>query len=275
MSEAESGSKPTDHGGGKASKDEFSCGGNARTAECFGAAAQKEKAELNADLEVLAYKKKRTSKVFEIPYVVPSLRNEPLLPTNQIPEETSIMEQAEIQNNTTEKLDNNISNMGSQRFERFSDWNKLVDTIARLQHIAESNQGKGHCHHGRGLHLCRDSLNPVNSRSAERNIIKAVQAETYNEELLSCVEGKNIPANSSLVSLNPFVDQEGILRVGGRLSHADIGINEQHPIIISGKHHIATLLIRKLHHQVKHQGRLITNGAQNWWLFDLIWFLVF
>ncbi|XP_063397214.1 uncharacterized protein LOC134681506 [Mytilus trossulus] len=154
-----------------------------------------------------------------------------------------------------------ISNMGSQRFDRFSDWNKLVGTIARLQHIVDSYQGKASCHHGRGWHLCGESLNLVNSRRAEINIIKAVQEETYTDELLSCVEGKNIPANSPLVSLNPFVDQEGILRVGGRLSHADIEINEKHPIIIPGKHHIATLLIRKFHHQVKHQGRLITNGA--------------
>ncbi|CAC5415645.1 unnamed protein product [Mytilus coruscus] len=91
--------------------------------------------------------------------------------------------------------------MGSQRFERFSDWNKLVDTIARLQHIAESYQGKAHCHHGTGWHLCRESLNLVNSRRAEINIIKAVQAETYTEELLSSVEGKNIPANSPLNNL--------------------------------------------------------------------------
>ncbi|VDI77363.1 Hypothetical predicted protein [Mytilus galloprovincialis] len=154
-----------------------------------------------------------------------------------------------------------ISNMGYQRFDRFSDWNKLVGTIARLQHIVDSYQGKASCHHGRGWHLYRESLNLVNSRRAEINIIKAVQAETYTDELLSCVEAKSIQAKSPLVSLNPFVDQEGILRVGGRLSHADIEINEKHPIIIPGKHHIATLLIRKFHHQVKHQGRLITNGV--------------
>ncbi|CAG2248295.1 unnamed protein product [Mytilus edulis] len=79
-----------------------------------------------------------------------------------------------------------ISNMGSQRFDRFSDWNKLVGTIARLQHIADSYQSKAPCHHGRGWHLCRESLDLVNSRRAEMNIIKAVQAETYTDELLSC-----------------------------------------------------------------------------------------
>ncbi|CAC5358982.1 unnamed protein product [Mytilus coruscus] len=127
----------------------------------FKAAAQKEKAELNADLEVLAYEKEAAAadaevvvlqsegsdertersspgikyiasertqtyveeqsslkshhsvlqpeKEFEIPYMVPSLRNAPLLPINQIPEETSILEQAEIPSKTTEILDNSVT----------------------------------------------------------------------------------------------------------------------------------------------------------------------
>ncbi|KAI4892094.1 hypothetical protein NFI96_003231 [Prochilodus magdalenae] len=70
-----------------------------------------------------------------------------------------------------------------------------------------------------------------------------------------------IPKSSPLRKLNPFVDADGLLRVGGRITLADIPLEEKHPIIVPKKHHIATLLVRHYHEQVAHQGRHLTEGA--------------
>ena len=56
------------------------------------------------------------------------------------------------------------------------------------------------------------------------------------------------------------MDQQGILRVGGRLSKLN-NSPEVHPVIIPKKHFIAVLLTRHFHEQVSHQGRLLTEGA--------------
>ena len=67
--------------------------------------------------------------------------------------------------------------------------------------------------------------------------------------------------------LNPFMDSDGILCVGGRLNQAPIDVAERNPIIIYGKHHVAQLIIRHYHELTKHQGRHYTEvRAAGFWL---------
>lgn len=60
--------------------------------------------------------------------------------------------------------------------------------------------------------------------------------------------------------MSPFLDQDGLLRVGSRTSSADMCFDDKHPVIIS-KTHTATLLVRHYHDQVAHQGRHFTEGV--------------
>ena len=57
------------------------------------------------------------------------------------------------------------------------------------------------------------------------------------------------------------MDEDGLLRVGGRLNRAKIQNGERNPIIISGKHHIAKLIVQHYHEATYHQGRHFTEGA--------------
>ncbi|KAI7814396.1 hypothetical protein IRJ41_017003, partial [Triplophysa rosa] len=56
-------------------------------------------------------------------------------------------------------------------------------------------------------------------------------------------------------------DRNQLLRVGGRIEQSDLSMNEVHPIIVPGRHHLATLLVSHYHKAVKHQGRHLTEGA--------------
>lgn len=51
------------------------------------------------------------------------------------------------------------------------------------------------------------------------------------------------------------------MRVGGRLRHSRLTEAEKHPILISGRHYIAKLIVRHYHEQIKHQRRHITEGS--------------
>ena len=62
------------------------------------------------------------------------------------------------------------------------------------------------------------------------------------------------------MKLDPFIDSEGVLRVGGRLKHSNLSLGEKHPILIPGSHAIAKLLVSYYHELVRHQGRHITEG---------------
>ncbi|VDI05251.1 Hypothetical predicted protein [Mytilus galloprovincialis] len=52
-----------------------------------------------------------------------------------------------------------------------------------------------------------------------------------------------------------------MLRLGGRISRADIDYKLKHPLIVPGNNHIVILLIRHYHSEVKHQGRHFTAGS--------------
>ena len=61
--------------------------------------------------------------------------------------------------------------------------------------------------------------------------------------------------------LSPFLDEEDIIRVGGRLRHADLPATIKHLVLLSDSHPLALLLIRHYHVAVFHQGRTITAAA--------------
>lgn len=148
--------------------------------------------------------------------------------------------------------------LGSVRFDRFSSWKSLSRAVSVLQHIARSYSRECSCH---GWHICFESSLSSNVVAVQTLIIRIVQQDYYRSEILKLLAGEQLPQNSSLASLNPFIDNSGILKVGGRLKHADISSLEKNPIIIPGKSHLAVLLIRHFHEKVQHQGGHFTEGA--------------
>ena len=131
--------------------------------------------------------------------------------------------------------------LGSYRFERFSVWNDLIDTIAFLRHICSSFQGIGEnvC---RGWHKCTEFKNVRTLSEAEQFIIRTVQREVYSEEISLVNQKLSLPRNNPLLPLNPIMDEKGLLRVGGRLNQSSLSKKDKNPIIIPGNHHIAFCL---------------------------------
>jgi hypothetical protein len=106
-------------------------------------------------------------------------------------------------------------------------------------------------------------------QKAETLIIRIVQEESYADEYSSLRSGEPVSKSSSIASLNPFLDENGILRVGGRLQKSSLTNKEKHPAIIPQKSHVASLLVRHFHTHVKHQGRHFTEGAirsEGYWI---------
>ncbi|XP_038071931.1 uncharacterized protein LOC119740639 [Patiria miniata] len=152
------------------------------------------------------------------------------------------------------------ANLGCDRFKRFSTWKSLLNAISRLSHIAQSFlQDEGStC---RGWHLCKVHLRPDQQNQAKATILRFLQMETYADEVRCLENDQPVSRSSPLIKLHPFLGKDGLLRVGGRLEKAKLSFDETHPIVIHGKCHVTTLLIRHYHDQVRHQGRHFTEGA--------------
>ncbi|PIK56556.1 hypothetical protein BSL78_06524 [Apostichopus japonicus] len=147
--------------------------------------------------------------------------------------------------------------LGSQRFQRFSSWQVLCRTIAGLIRVVLSFKKPGQGDWKALQMFCT----PVELYRARSTIIRCVQQEIYPEEMTCIMKGRPIPNDSPIIRLNPVLDKDGVLRVGGRLPLADLAHQEKHPVVIPRSNHIAVLIVRHYHQQVAHQGRHITEGA--------------
>lgn len=61
-----------------------------------------------------------------------------------------------------------------------------------------------------------------------------------------------------LRKLNPFLDKDGIIRVGGQILKADLSEVLKTPVILPKSSNVASLLIRHTHGRTHHSGRGIT-----------------
>ena len=53
---------------------------------------------------------------------------------------------------------------------------------------------------------------------------------------------------SKLVSLSPFLDEDEIIRVGGRIGKADISFVARHPIVLDSSSELTKLIVLDTHH---------------------------
>ncbi|XP_035213064.1 uncharacterized protein LOC118186999 [Stegodyphus dumicola] len=75
-------------------------------------------------------------------------------------------------------------------------------------------------------------------------VIKSVHMQEFSEEIDHLKKRKLVSPRSKLNMLNTFLDDEGILRVGGRLRNASIAQNVKYPVILPKSHYITELIIR-------------------------------
>ncbi|XP_035231796.1 uncharacterized protein LOC118203622 [Stegodyphus dumicola] len=70
--------------------------------------------------------------------------------------------------------------------------------------------------------------------------------------------------------LNPFLGDEGILRVGGRLRNASIAQNAKYSVILPKLHYITELIIRYYYYKYLHGGAQMLHSEikQRYWIIN-------
>ncbi|XP_078357312.1 uncharacterized protein LOC144642205 [Oculina patagonica] len=92
-------------------------------------------------------------------------------------------------------------------------------------------------------------------------LFKLAQAKMFPDAVGMLQKGKPLPLSHSLQPLNPFLDADGLLRVGGRLSQSQKAYLSRHPLILHGKHHLTSLIIQSEHKRLCHAGPKLTLGS--------------
>ncbi|XP_068140047.1 uncharacterized protein [Drosophila tropicalis] len=131
--------------------------------------------------------------------------------------------------------------------ERFSDYGRALRVTAYILRFATKRISTPST-----VHLTNDEL-----LSAERALIRTSQRREYIAEIRALGEGRPLPSSSTLLNLNPFLNQHGMLRSCGRLRAAEsLRYDERHPILLPSPacrirppHHVAwghQLMVRYL-----------------------------
>ncbi|KAL0860883.1 hypothetical protein ABMA27_009420 [Loxostege sticticalis] len=98
--------------------------------------------------------------------------------------------------------------------------------------------------------------------------IKMSQNCYFPDEILALQHGQGISKKSPLYFLHPFLDENQLLRVGGRLKNACIPRDTKNPFIISGKSQLAKLIVDQTHKRTLHGGPLLMLNVirANYWI---------
>ncbi|XP_029163718.1 uncharacterized protein LOC114936567 [Nylanderia fulva] len=150
--------------------------------------------------------------------------------------------------------------------------NEYMAIIERFSSLSRLKRVTAYC-----LRLAKRSVQNTSQQSklltvlklehAMKTLIKGCQAHSFAEELHNLSNKKRLQSKSKLLTLNPFLDEEGIIRVGGRLCNATIEYSQKHPIILPSKHHLTTLIIRDAHYKNLHAGSqaILMMVRNNYW----------
>lgn len=91
-------------------------------------------------------------------------------------------------------------------------------------------------------------------KRAEDVIIKFIQNKYYCVVINKLNNNQTLPKQCVLRKLRPFLDNSGILRVGGRLVHSDLEYYTKHPTILPFCH-VSKLIVKFFHFSLGHLGR--------------------
>ncbi|XP_064621743.1 uncharacterized protein LOC135484295 [Lineus longissimus] len=136
------------------------------------------------------------------------------------------------------------------RFESFSSWMSLKRAIALLKRRCTGKVDEGHT----------PNREVKSIQEAEAQIIRLVQECAFPIELkkLETEGNQGVGKNSPLAALDPFLDENAILRVGGRLKNSSMSKDEKHPVLLPRHGHVTHLIVGHYHRMNGHPGRGIT-----------------
>lgn len=141
--------------------------------------------------------------------------------------------------------------------KRFSSWTKLNIVMAYIQRFIHNCRSKDK-HSG--------AISAQELKNAKLKIFKLVQINTFSDDIKLLNQGKI--CSSKLKKLTPFLDPNGLIRVGGRLSHSYLPQDACHPVILPKKDPVVDLFIDYIHKIHLHSGPQLTQAllARQVWI---------
>lgn len=137
---------------------------------------------------------------------------------------------------------------------KFSSWPLLIRVTAYvLRFVARLRRSTDHLLERAGS----PALSANECRLAREFWLKRIQEEVFPAERETLLQKKSLSSKSALLALHPFVGEDKLIRVGGRLTNAPLSFPIKYPVILAS-HPLVNLIIRHAHLRSLHAGPQLT-----------------
>ncbi|XP_061707816.1 uncharacterized protein LOC133518203 [Cydia pomonella] len=147
--------------------------------------------------------------------------------------------------------------------EKFSSLRTLQCVLAYCCRFA--NNAKNRKTPGKWL---RGPLTSFEIKQALMVIVRFVQQRSFAQEIEIILNNHSNSLPKAFRRLSPFMDDAGLLRVGGRLSRASLDFDVKHPLLLPRDNRLTFLLIDDYHKRFMHPGIQTLHNllAQHFWI---------
>lgn len=161
-----------------------------------------------------------------------------------------------------------IANHHGEIIERWNNIYKITRTIAIVQRYANN-----FIHKMRPMIRPNRIIGPITLQ--ERNnalewLIKIDQATKFSTEIAACKTNATLK-KSKLIGLRPFLDDNGVLRVNGRIENSDLSYDTKYPIVLPNSGTLVQRIIGDCHTQTGHGGckLMLQYLRQKFWIVNM------
>uniref|UniRef100_W8AYL5 Pro-Pol polyprotein n=1 Tax=Ceratitis capitata TaxID=7213 RepID=W8AYL5_CERCA len=157
-------------------------------------------------------------------------------------------------------------------FEKFSNYYKLLRVLSWVRLAVLKFKSIKINERKKSYPISSLQLTAKYIYETEKLICRLVQNWTYPDELRDLSNGDTVSKNSPLFNLTPMVDEEGVLRLSGRIDNAEcVPLNTKRPIILPNSHHLTGLIARYYHEKYKHQNQesIVSAIRRKFWIPNL------
>ncbi|XP_049871359.1 uncharacterized protein LOC126370525 isoform X1 [Pectinophora gossypiella] len=148
--------------------------------------------------------------------------------------------------------------------DKFSNLHKMQRVLAYILRFCKNAR----------TNLDRVQCNYLTSKELEKSLLLIVkyEQERHMKDLIHNVSNNKPLSECNLQSLHPFVDDNGMLRVGGRLEKSSLPYSQKHPLILPKGSRLIELIIRSEHIKNLHAGPrlLLSSINQKFWIVNAL-----
>ena len=107
----------------------------------------------------------------------------------------------------------------------------------------------------------RGALTSMELLTAKNYWLGSAQRMAFPGEIMALKENRGIPSTSKLFSFHPQLDNQCLMRVGGRLGQAKLPYWKQQPASLPPNHKLTKLIIHSEHLRLLHAGPIFVAAS--------------